>query len=132
MCTHTKEAVTAHVHKLGNLGIVKGYTLVSAQSSVRHATSVVHENSPNSLVLSRSLSELDSSSPNWRQIPVDLIGRPLTLDTRALMSAWVSVSMARGRGEVGGIGESAGGRGEVVGIGEWDGESSTSSSMVCA
>ena len=41
------------------------------------------------------------------------------------MSAWVSVSMARGRGEVGGIGESAGGRGEVVGIGEWDGESST-------
>ena len=48
------------------------------------------------------------------------------------MSAWVSVSMARGRGEVGGIGESAGGRGEVVGIGEWDGESSTSSSMVCA
>ena len=59
------------------------------------------------------------------------------------MSAWVSVSMARGRGEVGGIGESGGGRGEVGGIGEsgggrgevggigeWDGEWSTSSSMV--
>lgn len=83
-------------------------------------------------MLSRSLSELDSSSPNCRQIPVDLTGRPLTLDTLVLRldsnSLSVKSSMAGGGGGemVGGMGDGGGDGGR----GEGEGEYTISSSIV--
>lgn len=72
-----------------------------------------------------SLSELDSSSPNVKQIPVDLIGRPLALDILVLMSVSNSLSLKSsmaggGRGERGGEG----------GMGEGEGDICSSSSIV--
>lgn len=81
--------------------------------------------SPNSLILSISLSELDSSSPNCRQIPVDLIGRPLTLDTLVLISSCISRSLNSSM--------AGGGSGELVGeggTGDGDKEYGASSSIV--